>query len=726
MLILNLYRCLIANKTQTRIVYFVTTILIFSSCVKKQSAEFVVSNEQKEYTIRENGALTGLSVRFSSIESLNSVKLTITETETPVMDPTNINPIGPAVDIKLGELSATLKENATITIPIKKPIKNLPVIGYFNEQIKDWEYIGIDSYDSAQNTVSFQTNHFSVYQPIELDIGGMENLLISIDDTFKEVRPLLNNQELNDEERESLIKQLTKIKEDAYLAINEMQQNYDNCKERSTCKSKYEGFGNFVDAISAELAVEAGKEIINQGSQKILAKKSVKGILNKVVLKGVGGYTIVKTALSFANFIMFGYDVAVYGDCILCFLPNSNISTKFWRNYFIYTWTKEELETLKKNDHSTTFKEIGDNWITSLYKSKRLLHPDSCNSSSPQIEGEEWGGDSSALQYVFGELNDDGIPDAIIYVWGYRCDGGNAAGPLYQTIALSRETDYIRLDDYFNGFDFNGLVNLDRISSGKIYGTISNYAEGDAHCCPSIREEIIIDFSSKRMELSKSKSESYYFKMIKDQNFLDRIKNGNYDLVAHFNEPYFSLYVYERIMMITSNERDIKALNDVYVLDQPFHKLTDKEKELILIGRNLNNSISKIIIKNEPGSDGMSDKVYIYGIYYSGHYTGASLSKNSNQNSSPDSNLNSSTNKSIAKFTHVVYGVDRDLNDPFLNVRSSPSVSGQLIKKLPEQAKIILLESGYGNAGQWSKIQFSMNSGDIGYVNKKYITPLRN
>lgn len=82
-----------------------------------------------------------------------------------------------------------------------------------------------------------------------------------------------------------------------------------------------------------------------------------------------------------------------------------------------------------------------------------------------------------------GDFTGDGIPDVAIYFNLAPKDGGNAM--LHQGLALYQNTgDSVKV---IAGFDPDYLFAFDTIKDGRIHITELHYAEGDGHCCPSIK-----------------------------------------------------------------------------------------------------------------------------------------------------------------------------------------------------------------------------------------------
>lgn len=531
--------------------------------------EFKLSGYQNEVIITEDEILKGTRIRFDNNRSFEDVKLTVVEVETE--KPALLGSLSPAIDIYLGDTATTFDGIAEITLPLQSPITNPPVVGHFDPGTKEWLFAPIDSYDSDGNTVTFKTNHFSVYEILEFDIGGMEQVLNNLEEAFRSLRPMLTKQRMTDLEKSDLIDKLTALKEASYIQLNEMQVSYDACRERTTCQNKYGAYDSFLDAL-ANHSLEQGvgvlvEEIVRDGAQRTL---------------GIAGRSVVKGALGFVSIITFGWEAAVYGDCIMCFLPNSVVSNKFWKNFLVYSYSRHLLKKYSAASKTSAgpggdFMPLYDSWIRDHIRSGALTPEDNCTMATSQ--GTDKMGARSP-NVVSGDLNLDGKADALMYFYSYRCDGGNAPGSLFQVIFLSSGAGYVLDDKYLKEYNLPGLVTWDSLANGKIYGHIRDYAESDARCCPSIIKTVVLDY----------------------KGFGSRTLSGGY--------------------------------------------------------------------------------------------------------------------------THVVHGVSQDTSDPFLNVRSGPSPATTLIVKLQEGAKVKVLNKGFGPGGVWWLIQYSDNTGDTGYVHRKYLREL--
>jgi hypothetical protein len=291
--------------------YFIIVTLL-CGCSDNKMHKFILSKDIKTIKINDSkDSLDGFSITFSENEKFNQNQIAIKETESPLSDEQQFYSLSPSVSIAFSEGEKyKLIDSALITIPINRNINNIPVAGYFNEELKKWEFIKIEKYDSINHTLSFKTAHFSIFKAMEINIGGVDNLISNINLNFSKITPLLFDG--NYQTNSNIPAGLKEIKEKSYLNLKEMNSNYDQCKSQASCKLIYE-------------------DLINSISETIITQSTEK-ILTDIVLKGVGGASVVSTAFFIGDII----STVVITDCLICYLPNSTLSSKFWVNYFTY------------------------------------------------------------------------------------------------------------------------------------------------------------------------------------------------------------------------------------------------------------------------------------------------------------------------------------------------------------------------------------------------------
>jgi hypothetical protein len=68
----------------------------------------------------------------------------------------------------------------------------------------------------------------------------------------------------------------------------------------------------------------------------------------------------------------------------------------------------------------------------------------------------------------------------------------------------------------------------------------------------------------------------------------------------------------------------------------------------------------------------------------------------------------------------MVYDTYRDMKDPYLNLRSSPSPSGIILKKLKDGEIVEVRQKGLGPGSKWFKVYYRPS--DIeGYGHSRYL-----
>lgn len=93
-----------------------------------------------------------------------------------------------------------------------------------------------------------------------------------------------------------------------------------------------------------------------------------------------------------------------------------------------------------------------------------------------------------------GDFTGDGIEDVAIFFTLVPREGGNAI--VGQGLTLYKNTGYeVKV---IAGYDAKKLFSVDTICNGKIHIEEAEYAEGDGHCCPSIKTKRILRISGNK------------------------------------------------------------------------------------------------------------------------------------------------------------------------------------------------------------------------------------
>jgi hypothetical protein len=112
--------------------------------------------------------------------------------------------------------------------------------------------------------------------------------------------------------------------------------------------------------------------------------------------------------------------------------------------------------------------------------------PKICSSHDAELDGRET---------FTGDFTGDGVADVAVYFVLIPKEGGNTIVGQGLTLYKNTGTDVAVIA----GFEPNYLLGVQRIVGGKIVIEKIGYAEGDAHCCPSIREEKILTIEGTRV-----------------------------------------------------------------------------------------------------------------------------------------------------------------------------------------------------------------------------------
>jgi hypothetical protein len=169
------------------------------------------------------------------------------------------------------------------------------------------------------------------------------------------------------------------------------------------------------------------------------------------------------------------------------------------------TQDKKEAQ-VDSTENIQPIKDAFDNWLSASIQSGEFFGKDSCSLrflEEHSVEGNPLSvPDSSNLTYYYTDINQDGQEDALITFIADLCDGGNGAmWTQYQVLVLSHDSSYIVNDSFFDKFtnDYKGFLHIDSMATGKFFGTYIEFKDGDGHCCPGTREEVIIDYLNPSM-----------------------------------------------------------------------------------------------------------------------------------------------------------------------------------------------------------------------------------
>jgi len=213
------------------------------------------------------------------------------------------------------------------------------------------------------------------------------------------------------------------------------------------------------------------------------------------------------------------------------------------------------------------------------------------------------GDDGGIKQCGYSDLNKDGKLDALYQICFYY--GGNEI-PCTSYLVLSGTNRYTISEISTNSIkNFKQLndcfsetkIYLNRLVKNRIEGTFMGYLENDPHCCPSITEDIIIEYDSKEitsigMYSFKTKINEYsYYKALGTYtgsvkayiledfgklSFLSKVEDATIDMKLEKNE----LCLYENETKTFTCTKLAKASNG-YAFDIKF---TNKEANSFING----------------------------------------------------------------------------------------------------------------------------------------------
>ena len=149
---------------------------------------------------------------------------------------------------------------------------------------------------------------------------------------------------------------------------------------------------------------------------------------------------------------------------------------------------------LQVDEEHTTYLTAMTAWRESKLKLKGIVGTiEECHLDGLVSVLEATGSNPTAI----GDLNDDGVPDAIFRAQLSVCFG-NAESVFYiLTVSSADGFRYIELDD-----PEIANVAFEKIENGRLIGISYEYLPDDPRCCPSIQKTISYDFRKKEIEIN--------------------------------------------------------------------------------------------------------------------------------------------------------------------------------------------------------------------------------
>lgn len=148
-------------------------------------------------------------------------------------------------------------------------------------------------------------------------------------------------------------------------------------------------------------------------------------------------------------------------------------------------------------DSAAVFQAEYEKWYAGVTVSGEFCTEDKCAEAYVAFEEEgEWESDCfiglpERPEYLLGELNGDGLPDAVAVADWMQCDGGNAlhAAETWLVFLSQSDGNYITIDapDALESMDIGGIY---EINGGTMMAMGLAYHDDDPRCCPSISWEV--------------------------------------------------------------------------------------------------------------------------------------------------------------------------------------------------------------------------------------------
>ena len=161
-----------------------------------------------------------------------------------------------------------------------------------------------------------------------------------------------------------------------------------------------------------------------------------------------------------------------------------------------------------------------------------------------------------------------------------------------------------------------------------------------------------------------------------------------------FTEPFITFRYHFEDQLLTQNSMDIP----VSIYKSSLNRKETQNPFSAEYQVKIQDSSVLSMVLNNAGSDGMSDRIYPISASYNSLHGGCFF---------------------IEEFgTHIVQGVHSE-SEPWLHLRTQPSIKGTIIGKLSEGTELTVLETTNG----WSKIRVvtSKLKSQEGWVSSKYI-----
>lgn len=99
------------------------------------------------------------------------------------------------------------------------------------------------------------------------------------------------------------------------------------------------------------------------------------------------------------------------------------------------------------------------------------------------------------IDFIKGDINNDGFLDAVSHIHFIQCDGGNAAMFMVKNlIFLSKNSNEYKVIDV-DMFNIKGIdLSFDTIVKNTILGKTFEYDDLDGRCCPSLETKVRLQY----------------------------------------------------------------------------------------------------------------------------------------------------------------------------------------------------------------------------------------
>lgn len=156
-----------------------------------------------------------------------------------------------------------------------------------------------------------------------------------------------------------------------------------------------------------------------------------------------------------------------------------------------------EVAESVEEDSVAVFQVEYEKWYKRVTTSGEFCTLDQCAEAREAFErDDEW--ESACFiavperpEYLIGDLNGDGLADAVADADWTQCDGGNALHTARTWLVfLSQADGSYRTIDNPEVFASLGIGSVYKIGGGVIFGEGLDYHEDDPRCCPSISWDV--------------------------------------------------------------------------------------------------------------------------------------------------------------------------------------------------------------------------------------------